>query len=40
MVTMKIIKDTGNSYKKYTVNFQNDLKVLIKEVKQLEKLGY
>ena len=40
LVTLKIIKDTGNSYKKYKVNFQNDLKVLIKEVKQLEKLGY
>ena len=33
LVTMKIIKDTGNEYKKYKVNVQNDLKVLIKEVK-------
>lgn len=40
LVTMDIIIDTGMRYKKYKVNVQNDLKVLIKEVKQLEKLNY
>jgi hypothetical protein len=33
LVTLPIIKETGCEYKKYKVNIENDLTVLIKEVK-------